>query len=65
MVNQPTPSSKTAHIEDEKVNLPVPSSKTAHIEDGMRGGRGWLARRGGSPCGGKQKKSRSLERDFL
>ena len=65
MVNQPTPSSKTAHIEDEKVDWANPSSKRPFFEDGMRGGRGWLARRGGRPRGDKQKKSRSIERDFL
>ena len=65
MVNRSASSSNTALIEDELANRSAPSSKRPFFEDGMRGGRGWPARRGGSPSGGKQKKSRSLERVFL
>ena len=49
------------------INLPGSSSKNALFEDEMRGRRG-MAGRGGRDraCAGiKQKKSRSLERDFL
>ena len=48
------------------INLPGSSSKNALFEDEMRGRRGMAGGEEG-PClrGDKQKKSRSLERDFL